>query len=215
MRRGILLFVLAALLVQPCLAFVPSRWIYASYPYMYSHRDREWYYFDQAVDAAVLNTTTRTWYLLGNSFLGASWSYWEWPYAYSLRNDKWYYIDENTQQYVLDLGNNQWTRLGDGGESVVVGDWDFFVGEGSSYTEGDITFSADGSVQSRIYYDPPGQWYNFTGNWSLTDSDIYFTLSTAGSSAQAIYRGTVETASRMDGTVTFAGGSTGSWYTTR
>lgn len=61
------------------------------------------------------------------------------------------------------------------------GEWNFFFNFGciDEMKEGIITFYPNGEWKIRIYYDPPGQYYSYTGpDYTLNNNEITFTIDT-------------------------------------
>ncbi|MFC1451843.1 hypothetical protein ACFLSJ_00695 [Verrucomicrobiota bacterium] len=116
MRKVFACALIVLLLGGSTLAWVPSEWVWFTWPFAYSFNEGGWYYMNQGDRMWCLRFDTGQWYVLGQAECGLSdgWSFYYWPFAYSWDHGAWYYLNETDEQWCVHLATGAWGLLGQG-----------------------------------------------------------------------------------------------------
>lgn len=148
MRRtvGVIIFLIPSLGAQ---AWIPTDWNYMQWPYVYSHGESCWYYFNQTDEQYYVDLTSNEWSKLGSKDpLDSGWVYFQYPYVYSFSRGGWFYTDVSSTLWCINLSTALWSLLGESDGF----DRDFCEGAFWEYGWGyKSSYSASGSSSSSSY----------------------------------------------------------------
>ncbi|MFC1453525.1 formylglycine-generating enzyme family protein [Verrucomicrobiota bacterium] len=123
-------------------AWLPSEWVWFTWPFAYSSGEAGWYYMNQGDTMYCLRLDTGHWLVLGALDCGLSngWVYYAWPYGYSWEDQAWYYLNETDEQWCIGFASGVWGRFGQSvaPEDMVLVPADSFQ-MGDSFGEGSPT----------------------------------------------------------------------------
>ncbi len=101
---GVVVFLIPGLVAQ---AWVPADWNYMQWPYVYSHGESCWYYFNQTDEQYYVDLTSTEWSKLGTEGpLDNGWVYFQYPYVYSPSGGGWIYMDVPSTMWCTNLSTS-------------------------------------------------------------------------------------------------------------
>ncbi|MFC1451826.1 formylglycine-generating enzyme family protein [Verrucomicrobiota bacterium] len=136
------------LLAGSVLAWVPSEWVWFTWPFAYSFNEGGWYYMNQGDQMWCLRLDAGQWYVLGLTECGLSngWSFYYWPFAYSWDHGAWYYLNEADEQWCVHLATGAWSQFGQGMATTTASTTTTAVSPTSSTTSTSTTTTATTSA---------------------------------------------------------------------
>ncbi|MFC1452582.1 formylglycine-generating enzyme family protein [Verrucomicrobiota bacterium] len=117
MKKLFVCALIALLLAGTAGAWIPSEWVWFSWPFAYSSNEAGWHYMNEGDQMWCIRLDTGQWLVLSRPACGLShgWSFCLWPFAYSLDDDAWYYLNETDVQWCFGLATGTWSLFGRGG----------------------------------------------------------------------------------------------------
>ncbi|MFC1452913.1 formylglycine-generating enzyme family protein [Verrucomicrobiota bacterium] len=116
MRKLLACVLVVLLLAGNACAWIPSEWVWFTWPFAYSFNEGGWYYMNQGDEMWCLRLDTGQWLVLGTPEceLSNGWSYFAWPYAYCHADSAWYYLNETDELWCVNLATGAWSPVGQG-----------------------------------------------------------------------------------------------------